>query len=457
MKKAFIILLLIIGLIPFISCNSKKETEKKQDEKISEEEWNNLIKDFNVFKDKDSKLLINIYASLLNDDEKPDIVIYKDKLVFELTHVLTAGDFTTYLDFSNDEFEGYSYYGIDHDNYYKRHSDITIDDLFNEFASEFKREYSSVSYENGEYVSSVALDAGEGKAYYKINNDHDIEFKIVFDNELFYKITVKESNKNIILPNVNYIDEMPHNEMGIYINELLRELASYNAIGNDYSVKVFDHFVVGEFEYKRLQKEDETYKTLEELFAEIKKNTIDYKYSKYVEIEDVNLPFEKYMYIGRFEDGSENIVMLKLVPSENKVNAWLAVCEPEIAIVFGLKEFLENLYFGNDEEEEFTFDGRTFINTSDCFLVQYKANISGNLDELINIAKNALEESGYEWQSSQGSSDSHFDIYLGDDVAVKVNFRDYMDDYILELTICASFSNKAVDIISYGYESIYLQ
>ena len=110
-----------------------------------------------------------------------------------------------------------------------------------------------------------------------------------------------------------------------------------------------------------------------------------------------------------------------------------------------------------DVEEEFTFDGRTFINTSDCYLVQYKANISSNLDELISIAKNALEESGYEWQSSQGSIDSHFDIYLGDDVAVKVNFRNYMDEYILELAICASYSNKAVDIISYGYESIYLQ
>ena len=458
MKKLFIILVLFLGLLSFVGCkDNNKEgngNEPSVHYDVTEEVWNKEIKNYEFAKDKDSKLLIKIYDSILTEDElEPSTILYKDKLVFELTHIITVGNFTTYLDFSKEKFEGYQYYGLNFDHYVKRDEDIKIDDIFDTFFEDFKRNFSDVKFEDNKYVADVTnMEYDEsGKAYYTFIDGRLSEFKIILEDELYFMATIEVSDKDIILPDVTYLDEMEEEEMSVYLTEMMKEFKSYGIAGADYKVTTHDHYSLAYFEYLRLQNEDDTYKDVDTMLQDLKRFIVDNDFSHFAEINGQVDSIDEYIWIGQFKNGKKKGIIIKIVPDYDKVCVALAVMDFEVLNMYGLKEYLEPRFL--DEDYEFYFDGTTYIDNNDCILLKYRAEVEGEFEDLVNLANTCLDDYGLEWCSSGSSSNYHYDTYEKDNFACKINFINDGDDYIMEVTLCVAYDGDPSMIIEYGVDN----
>ena len=449
MKKLLLFIFLLIGLITITSCEITVGNSSKINHEVDLETWNKEINDYGFAKGEESKLLMKFYSSPLDVSElEPNMTLSKDKLVFELTHIIAAGNFTTYFDFSNEEFVGYQYYGIEHDKYVKKYEDITIDDIFDVFLPDFKRDFSLVKYENNQYSAVTNVYEEDAVAYYSFENGNLREFKILVDNDIYFLLTIEETNSTIILPNANYLNEMKYDEMGCFINELLKEFRSYNLIGEDYEITVNPHYVFAEFEYNRIKKEDDSYKTIDELLQEIKKFFIDNEFNQLEKVIEQSESIDELTWFGRFEEGNEDGIIIKLLPESEETKVLFAVVDYRVLEACVLKEYLEPRFL--EEDDGFTFDRRNYIDNNDCLLVRYDANIKGNLEDLISLSKTYLKDNGYEWNASSSSTNYHYDVYVRNDLAVKINFINDGDNFILELTICVSYKDDVFDLIEYG-------
>ena len=453
MKKIILVLFMMLGLLFFVSCeknnNANEPTACKE---VNEEQWNNSVKDYAFAKDKDTKLIIKVYSSP-DEENKPDFVLYKDGLVYKFVTISSGYEFVSYGDFENNV--SYRYYGIDRSNYYKSDKVGTIEENFSQIVYDFNTDFNKVKFEKDEYVSTIPYEGKEKYGHYSFLDGALKEFKIYFENELDYKMTIEPLNNNIVLPNGSYIDNMPTNEMKIYIREALKELKSYNAIGADYSVEAYEHYTVATFEYLRYKNSDDTYKTLEQLLGDIKSNLVDHFFSNRVEVIDQVDSLDEYIWFGKFKNGNQNGLVIKLVPGSSAVDVVFAVVDYDVLNILALKEYLENRLVEDVEEDEFFFDGTAMIDNKDCLLIQYSTSMTGTLDDLVAYANTCVKDNGYEWTESGSSSNYHYEILEFDNKAVRLYYTPNDDNgYDIKITFCVSFGDDDPSlIINYGIKS----
>ena len=151
---------------------------------------------------------MKFYSSPLDVSElEPNMTLSKDKLVFELTHIIAAGNFTTYFDFSNEEFVGYQYYGIEHDKYVKRLEAEkklrkTLDPLedklwgLNQDLKDKTREYRNLQIDQEEEVGSLYAKGDEAAAE-KLAQEYGEKFNNVADEIGKLKKQIKELNPKV--------------------------------------------------------------------------------------------------------------------------------------------------------------------------------------------------------------------------------------------------------------------
>ena len=452
MKKVLLFLFLMLGSLFLFSCKDKNN-EPNVLRTVTEQEWNNTVKDFAFAKNPDSKLVIKVYSSVL-DEMVLDNIINKDKLVFKFNTIVSETEFITYGDFANKK--AYFYYGINRNHYYKTDYEDSIQEVFESLIDDFNVEYSKVKFENDEYISTIPYEGTVKYGHYKFSGGVLTEFSIYFDNELDYKVVIEPSNESVILPDVNYIDEMQPKEMKIYLQEALKELKSYGAIDEGYVVNDYAHYTVATFDYLRVKNDDETYKTLDQILGELKKLFIDRLFSNRVEVIEQLESVDEEMWFGMFKNGEQNGLIIKILPDSEKLSVAFAVVDYSILNIMALKEYLENRLVDNQEEDVFWFDSEFLLDTNDCFLISYDTYMSGEFEELVNYAKTCIEDNGYEWVESGSGNTYHYDIFAHDDKAVRVYFTsngNVEDLYNIKVTFCVSFGDEDPDdIISYGPE-----
>ena len=453
MKKILPVLFLMLGLMFLVSCVKNNDVnEPTVCKEVTEEQWNNSVKDYAFAKDNDSKLIIKVYSSP-DESNEPDFVLCKDGLVYKFVTIANGYEFVSYGDFENKV--SYRYYGIDRSNYYKSDKVGTIEENITQIIYDFNTDYNKVKFENGEYVSTIPYEGKEKYGHYSFVDGKLREFKVYFENELIYKMTIEPSDASVVLPNGSYVDSMPTSEMKTYITEALKELKSYGAISADYSVEAYEHYAVATFEYLRYKNSDDTYKTLEQLLSDIKSNLIDHFFSNRVEVIDQVDSLDEYIWFGKFKNGNQNGLVIKVVPGSSAVSVVFAVVDYDVLNILALKEYLENRLVEDVEEDEFYFDGTVMIDNKDCLLIQYSTSMKGTLDELVAYANTCIKDNGYEWTESGSSSNYHYEILECDNKAVRVYFTSNDDDgYDIMITFCVSFGDEDPSmIIDFGVKS----
>lgn len=452
MKRIIIALFLTVGLLLLTSCGNKANAQEPSPIfEINEQDWNKEINNYGFAKREKSKVSYQIYSSIFDENDlEPDTILSKDGLIYEITHIVSSRRFVSYIDFSKDSAEAYYRYGVDQTYYFKKSEDITIDEMIDEFVPNLKCEYRNLTFKDNQYVTDVTIDGGNGKAYYKFESGRLLSFRIYLDGELYYKMVADWGTSKFELPNVHCLNEMPPEEMGRYLREMLKEFKMYGAIDADYTVDVFNHYVVAEFEYKRIQDSEGNYKTQTQLIEELKKYIVDNNFGKYVSVIGQLEVLDELCWFGMFEDGNQNGLIIKLKAEDGKLKVIFAVTEFELLNIIVLKEYLEPRF--SKESDGFFFDSSTYIDNKDCLVIKYKCEIEGDFEQLLSYTKTCVGDNRYEWVSSCSSSDFHYDIYEYDTKAVKINFisNDYC--YILELTLCVSFCDTdPSDILEFGY------
>ncbi len=455
MKKILLVLFMVLGLLFLVSCE-KKDDNKDKDGAISntvtETEWNNIVKDYAFAKKEDTKLTIKIYEKII-DDLELEYVMHKDGLTYKFINILHDIEFATYCDFKNKL--GYLYYGIDHNNYFKKNYDVSVEENVAAILENFNAEFSKVKFENGEYIVAIPYEGSNKYAHYSFLDGNLKEFKIYFDNKLEFKATFEPLTTDLVLPNVNYIDEMSPNEMKTYVTEALKELKSYGAVNQDYKVDAYAHYTLASFEYLRLKNDDNTYKTLEQLLNEIKTNLVNNFFGKRVKLIEQTESLDEYMWFGQFEDGNNDGLIIKLNPRDGKLMVTFGVVDKDILDIILFKEYLENRLVDDPEEYDFYFDGKNMIDTKDCLLISYKTEKSGNYEDVLAYALTCVTDNGYTWTSSESSSDYHLEIYEKDNKAIMLYFTsDGENDNNIKVVLCVSFGDKeAASLIDFGVES----
>ena len=452
MRKTIFILLFVLGLMFITACEKKSEViESNTSYTVTEEEWNNSVKDYAFLKDESTKLEIKIYTSI--DEEDPDYILCKNGLVYKFSTIVNGKEFITYGDFKNNV--GYRYYGINCDNYYKIDIKDSVENTFSELIENFNFDFNEVEFKNNEYVSNIPYEGKEKHGYYSFVDGVLKEFNIIFENNTLFKMTIDKLHSEIVLPNVNYINKMSSSEMVVYLNEALKELSSYNAVSKDYKVDAYEHYTLAEFEYLRIKKSDDTYKTLDELLKEIKKNLVDTFFDKISSVVEQIEPIDEYMWFGMFKDGDQNGLIIKLKPEDDKLKVVFAVVDQNIFEVMTFKEYLENRLVEDPDEDEFSLNSRVMIDTKDCLLIQYKTSMVGEYEQVLDYALTCIKDNGYEWESSGSSSDYHYEILSKGNKAVKIYFTsDIENTHDILISFCISFNdNDPISIVEYGTES----
>ena len=450
MKKNLLVLFMMVCLLFLVSCGKNNEPSVRKT--ITEEEWNNIVINHGFAKDADTNLVIKFYTSPDVEDE-PDFILYKNGLLYKFVTIVSGNEYISYGDFENNI--GYKYYGINRANYYKLDIEETIDETLDIIIRDFDIEYNKVKFEKGEYISTIPYEGNEKYAHYSFNDGVLKEFNVYFENELDYKMTIEPMNNQIVFPNASFIDEMPTSEMKTYIKEALKELKSYGAIGGDYSVEDYEHYTLATFEYLRLKNSDDTYKTLEQLVNEIKSNLVDKFFSGRVGVIEQVESLDDFMWFGMFEDGNQNGLIIKLVPTDGKLIVNFAVTDFDVLNILALKEYLENRLVDDADEDEFYFDGSVMIDTKDCLLIQYDTEMTGEYEELLSYALTCVGDNGYEWTESGSGYDYHYEILEHDNKAVRLYFTNVEENkYNIKITFCISFGDEdASTIIDFGVDA----
>lgn len=396
-------------------------------------------------------MIIKVYSS--PEEDEPDYIIHKDGLVYKFNTIVSGNEFISYADYNNNV--GYLYYGINRNHYYKFDNEDPIEEIIEYFVEDFNVNYSDVKFEKGEYISSIPYEGKVKYGHYVFNDGRLNQLNIYFEDELYFKTTISYEDPKIELPSVNYIDEMSTLEMKVYIIEALKELKSYTAIDANYTVEAYEHYTVANFKYLRIKNSDDSYKSLEQLLSDIKDLIIDHYFANRVDIIGQVESLDEYMWLGKFSDGNQNGLVIKIDPDSTYTNVTFAVVEYDVLNIIALKEYLENRLVDDPEEDCFTFDGTIMIDTKDCFLIQYYTTMNGEFDNLVEYASTCIGDNGYEWAASGSSDDYHYDILEFENKAVRVHFSNYYDgSYLIKITFCVSFTDEEPSsILEFGIDS----
>ena len=452
MKKSLFVLFIFLSLF-LISCENKNnDDESSVLNTVTEKEWNNVVKDYAFAKNLDTNLVIKVYSSP-TDSNDPDFILYKEGLIYKFVTIVSENEFINYGDFENKV--AYKYYGLNREHYYKTDYKDSIEDTIKWIIPDFNVSFDKVKFENNEYVSTIPFEGKEKYGHYSFSSGHLTEFKIYFEDELDFKLTIEPQSSNIVLPNVSYIDEMPHEEMKVYLSEALKELKSYGAVGADYTVEAYEHYTVAKFEYLRTKLNDDTYKTIPNIISEVKSILVDNFFGNKIGIISQTESLDEWMWFGKFENGNQNGLVIKFVPGEMKATIVFGIVDYDVLNIMALKEYLENRLVIDPEEDEFYYDGSAMIDTKDCLLIKYETEMSGNFDDVVNYALTCISDNGYQFVESGSSSDYHYEILEFDNKAVMVYFTGGEENhYDVKITFCISFGDEdPSNIINYGVDS----
>lgn len=454
MKKIIVFMLVILFGISLAGCNNEQPTNETTDSRIvTEETWNKLIKDYGFAKDANSNFTVSIYLSQTEDLSKPDTILDKDGALFKSTSIISDTEYIVYLDYKNydttHKVSDYQKYDITGTDWYIFDVDFPIEEVFDQLSFNKLLEFKSCKYVDGEYKGTGHDEDGfPFEAVYKFDNNKFIEYREYAEGDLIYLLKIDNYDKvRINLPEAYHLDDMPYEEMGKYIDYVVKTLESYRAIEVD-SIGAYEKLISLDAVYLRTLKSDNTPKDSSTIKEEIIKLFLEH-YFHHCSIKEETSP--------------NNMSVFSIEGTTRKIVFVFDDTEPEYFKFSILDEKVLDVYYFISHFESkcsgsfFNYDDSYYLPSKEAFVIKYDFRESGDYDDIINTTSSIVEEyNGLEWVSSESSEYDHFEVFVNDDMAVKVSFinggRENL--YVISLYVCVSFTDVSAEhIIDYGLDN----